>query len=209
MNPELVEHIATLHAARRAFLIAKSSNKLKVAMRKQTRQSGHIYSIGDEVYHNRDNSNMWKGPSKVLGQDGPVVFLRHGSHYIKAHVCRVQLTKSNSTDNDKANSKPTFNTNKSYDNSSNNCSNVDSEDSDDENPKPEIQATSDKNLQTNKIPEIPEIANNNNSKMKLNSIIRFKNPATVECRAKILSRAGKTKGKINYVITLNTKHLKT
>ena len=58
--------------------------------------------------------NMWEGPSKVLGQDGPVVFLRHGSHYIKAHVCRVQPTKSNSTDNDKANSKPTFNTKQKF-----------------------------------------------------------------------------------------------
>ena len=43
-------------------------------MRKQTRQSGHIQSISDEVYYKRDYSNMWKGPSKVLGQDGPVVF---------------------------------------------------------------------------------------------------------------------------------------
>ena len=33
--------------------------------------------------------------------------------------------------------------------------------------------------------------------MKLNSIITFKNPVTVECRAKILSRAGKAKGKNN------------
>ena len=57
--------------------------------------------------------------------------------FIKVHVCWVQPTKSNSADNDKANSKPTFNTNKSSDNSSNNnSSNVDSEDSDDENPKP-------------------------------------------------------------------------
>ena len=71
--------------------------------------------------------------------------------------------------------------NKSSGNSSNsNSSNVDSEDNDDENPKPEIQTTSDKNLQTNKIPKITENANNNNSKMKLNSIITFKNPATVE-----------------------------
>ena len=42
LNPELARHIATLHAARRAFAIAESSNKLKIAMRKQTRQSGHI-----------------------------------------------------------------------------------------------------------------------------------------------------------------------
>ena len=56
LNPELAEHIPTLHAARRAFVIAESSNKLRVAMRKQTHQSGHIYSIGDEVYYKRDNS---------------------------------------------------------------------------------------------------------------------------------------------------------
>ena len=195
MDPELAEHIATLHAARRAFIKVESLNKLKVAMRKQTCQSGLIYSIGDEVYYKRDNSDMWKGPLKVLGQDGPVVFLRHSGHYIKPHLCQVQPTKSNSRDNDKANSKPIFNTNKNSDNSSNNNSSyVDSEYSDDENSKPEIQATSDKNLQTNKVPKITEIANNNNSKMKLNSIITFKNPATVECTA---SLAGKAKGKNN------------
>ena len=31
---------------------------------------------------------------KVLVQDGSVVFIRHGSRYVKAHVCRVQPTEN-------------------------------------------------------------------------------------------------------------------
>ena len=27
-----------------------------------------------------------------MGEDEPVLFLRHGTRYIKAHICRVQLT---------------------------------------------------------------------------------------------------------------------
>ena len=27
-----------------------------------------------------------------MGHDGPVLFLRHGARYIKAHICKVQLT---------------------------------------------------------------------------------------------------------------------
>ena len=36
--------------------------------------------------------SQWKGPAKILGQDGPELFLRHGARYIKAHICRVKLT---------------------------------------------------------------------------------------------------------------------
>ena len=36
-------HIAALHAARKAFVATESSEKIKRALRKQTRPSGHIY----------------------------------------------------------------------------------------------------------------------------------------------------------------------
>ena len=32
----------------------------------------------------------WRGPGKVIGQDGSVVFIRNGGQYVKAHSCRVQ-----------------------------------------------------------------------------------------------------------------------
>ena len=38
------------------------------------------------------SSSQWKGPAKVFGQDGPVLFLSHGARYINSHICRVQLT---------------------------------------------------------------------------------------------------------------------
>ena len=63
-------------------------------MRNNIHSSGQIYNIRDEVYYKRDNSPKRKGPAKVLGQDGPVVFLRHGIRHIKAHVCRVQATEN-------------------------------------------------------------------------------------------------------------------
>ena len=52
-------------------------------------------NIGDMVYYKRDSSHGWKGPAKVLGQDGAVLFLCHGPKYIKAHICCVQLTHTN------------------------------------------------------------------------------------------------------------------
>ena len=48
------------------------------------------------VYYKREDSSEWKGPAKVLGQGGPFLFLRQGTRYIKAHVCRVQSIKSHS-----------------------------------------------------------------------------------------------------------------
>ena len=56
------------------------------ALRKQTRQSGEYYCLGDEVYYKRDDSPEWRGPAKVLGQDGPVIFLRQGTRRITPHV---------------------------------------------------------------------------------------------------------------------------
>ena len=93
-SPNLALHIATLHSARRAFIACESSEKIKRALRNNIRSSGQIYNIKDEVYYKHDNSPKWKGPAKVLGQDGPVVFLLQGTRHIKAHVCRVQPTES-------------------------------------------------------------------------------------------------------------------
>ena len=93
-TPIIGMHIAALHSARQAFISAESSEKIKRALRKQTRQWEHNYQIGDNVYYKRDDDKRWKGPAKVLGQDGPVVFLRQGSDYIIAHLCRIQPVES-------------------------------------------------------------------------------------------------------------------
>ena len=61
-------------------------------MRKQTRQTGAVYTTGNEVYSKRSDNNKWKGPAKVIGQDGPVVFIRHSGQLVKTHICQIQST---------------------------------------------------------------------------------------------------------------------
>ena len=72
----------------------QKSEKIKIALKRQTRQTRERYEIGEEVYYKHDTDGQWKGPVNVLGQDGAVVFFRHGSQFIKAHACRVQPVKS-------------------------------------------------------------------------------------------------------------------
>ena len=57
------------------IIAAESSKKLNRAIKRKTRNFQRFYQIGDEVYYKRDTSDQWKGPAKVLGQDGPVLFL--------------------------------------------------------------------------------------------------------------------------------------
>ena len=62
----------------------------KVALKKNIRN--YQRELGDHLYYKQDSSSQWKGPAKVLGFDGPVLFLRHGATCIGAHICREQLT---------------------------------------------------------------------------------------------------------------------
>ena len=79
--------------ARKAFIMAESSEKIRRALRKQTRQTGVVYTTGDEVYYRRSENNKWKGPAKVIGQDGPVrCLIRHGGQLVRAHICHIQST---------------------------------------------------------------------------------------------------------------------
>ena len=76
------------------LLPRKRRTKIKLALKKNIRNYQKFYELGDEVYYKQDSSSQWKGPVTVLGQDRPVLFLRHETRYIKAQICRVQLTSS-------------------------------------------------------------------------------------------------------------------
>ena len=89
---DLTHHISAIHAARKAFTASEGLEKIKLALKKNIRNYQRFYELGDEVYYKCDSSSQWKGPAEALGQDGPVLFLRHDARYIKAHICRVQLT---------------------------------------------------------------------------------------------------------------------
>ena len=52
---------------------SESSNKLRIALKKQTRNTREHFDLGQEVYYKRKDDVKWKGPGKVIGQDGPVI----------------------------------------------------------------------------------------------------------------------------------------
>ena len=53
-NEIVTRHLNALHATRQAFTTTESSRKLKLALRKQTRQTRDIFEPGLEVYFKRN-----------------------------------------------------------------------------------------------------------------------------------------------------------
>ncbi|KAK6187111.1 hypothetical protein SNE40_005204 [Patella caerulea] len=88
------QHINALHAARREFIQAECSDRLRRAIRKQTRPYDKKYYCGDKVYYKRPDSSKWKGPATVIGQDSAVIFIRHGGLVVRAHHSRVSPIES-------------------------------------------------------------------------------------------------------------------
>ncbi|XP_077974967.1 uncharacterized protein LOC144430759 [Styela clava] len=86
----VANNIFAMQAARKAVIESESSEKIRRALRTQTRQTRDEFFTGEEVYYKREDQKRWKGPAKVIGQDGPVIFIRHGGQLIRAHSCRVQ-----------------------------------------------------------------------------------------------------------------------
>ena len=191
-------HLAALQTARKAFIAVESCEKIKRALRKQTRQSCAFYQIGDAVFYKRDDNQRWKGPAKVLGQDGPVVFLRHGSRYIKAHTCRVQHTKpfiqSDTKETPSAKKDGKISTAKVPKPTNDNDSDSDDETVESQytpqNETSESQSTpATSNQSTDPTPARSEVL-----KLKANEDISFQNKDGQHFTAKVLSRAGKATG---------------
>ena len=77
-NEVVIKHLNTLHATRQALITTESSRKLKLALRKETRQTRNFFETVSEVYFKRNIDQKWKGPGIVIGQDGTIVFVRQG-----------------------------------------------------------------------------------------------------------------------------------
>ena len=45
------------------------------------------------MYYKRPDGHEWKGPGNVIGQDGSVIFVRHGGTLIRVHQSRLQKVK--------------------------------------------------------------------------------------------------------------------
>ena len=73
------EHLNAFYSARRAFIQAEFSERIPRALKHQIRSSGEMFEPGDTVYYKKDDCHRWRGPGKIIGQDGTVVFVRHGN----------------------------------------------------------------------------------------------------------------------------------
>ena len=125
-----------------------------------------------------------------MDQDGPVLFLKHGARYIKAHICRVQLTSPLRSEYSEIQDKQVKSEN-SQNNTKNNIVN-------------EIESFSDRKdgnesdlqmlntaVDSRKNHPYPTVA------MKPNQIIKFKDSNDVECIERVISCTGKATGKYN------------
>ena len=92
-------HLNALHKAREEFIKLEASEKLRRALRAQTRTHNNTkYFSGDEVFYKRDDDNRWKGPGRVIGQDGSKVLIKIPTGLISVHTCRVALTSASEID---------------------------------------------------------------------------------------------------------------
>ena len=96
-NSIVLRNLQSMEAARRAFVEAESSERIKRALKHNIRVSNNYKFVsGDIVYYKRNDAKKWKGPAKVLGTDSQQVLLKHGGIYVRVHSCRVVLQRQES-----------------------------------------------------------------------------------------------------------------
>ncbi|KAJ8036474.1 hypothetical protein HOLleu_20462 [Holothuria leucospilota] len=89
VSDTVIRHLNALHAARRAFTKAESSERICKALKHNVRATETTFEPGDNVFYKRDDSNRWHGPGRVIRQDGKIVFIRHGSQLVRVATCRA------------------------------------------------------------------------------------------------------------------------
>lgn len=83
------KHLNALHAARKAFIESESSERIRKALKKKVSTNNTIFHHGDRVYYKRERDGRWRGPAHVIFQDGKIIFVRHGSVYVRVSANRI------------------------------------------------------------------------------------------------------------------------
>ena len=89
MSEIFANHLNALHAAREAFIKSEASERLRRALRHKITVIEQFYNRGDIVFYKKDTSTRWLGPAQVIGQDGKIIFLRHGGVILRVPPNRV------------------------------------------------------------------------------------------------------------------------
>ena len=84
------KHLNALHAARKIFIESEANERIRRALRHKVRASEQVFENEDRVFYMREGKERWLGPGKVVFQDGKVVFVRHGSVFVRVSPNRLQ-----------------------------------------------------------------------------------------------------------------------
>ena len=132
-----------------------------------------------------------------MGQDGSVLFLRHGARYITVHICRVQLTSPLKSEHSEKEEKQVKAENSQYNTENNIVKQIESSSDEEDDNESDLQMHD------------TEIDNRKNHPyrtvvIKPNQIIKFKDSNDIECIGRVISRAGK--GTDKYKSCYNTEY---
>ena len=98
-------NLEAIHSARENYIRAETSERVRRALRHKTRPySSEEYHNGEKVFYKRQNTKGWRGPAKVIGQEGKIVLVRHGTAYYRCHPCH--LMKAIAADNQSSSTIP-------------------------------------------------------------------------------------------------------
>ena len=98
----VADHLNAISAARKAFVEAESSDKLKRASISKIRTATSlIYEVGDKVYYKRRQSDKWRGPGSVINKEKHWVFVKHDGLYVRVNPCHLRhVNENNQLSND-------------------------------------------------------------------------------------------------------------
>ena len=84
------KNLNALHSARREFVKFESEERIRRALRHNTRAT-HPDDLqkGNEVYFKRRDDNQWHGPGVIVAWEGKLALVRHGGEYHRVHTCRL------------------------------------------------------------------------------------------------------------------------
>ena len=86
----IARHLNACHSARRAFIAAEASEKVRRALKAGVKQTRKEFNHGEKVYFKRPDRKEWSGPATVIGKDGKIVILKYGAYIVRAHEIHVQ-----------------------------------------------------------------------------------------------------------------------
>ena len=87
-------HLNLLHDTRQAYVSAESSDRIKRALKSHIFVSEAPFNNGEKVFYWKESqvksSRGWKGPAIIIGSEGKVIVVRHGSFIHRCHETKVR-----------------------------------------------------------------------------------------------------------------------